>query len=169
MKLIHYIARNGELPGMYVNLTDIASITDVMPRDYQSRRYASFSIETKQSPEPTIVFGEDIGELQRSQSLLLLQWMEYMGVTGTTSDSGVHRAHRIEKGDNHALIDLYQVLYIGALMPLADEKYGFTIILRETGNPINIAFDSEREASRAHVALDNAYGDYLKELNKQGV
>jgi hypothetical protein len=81
----------------------------------------------------------------------------------------LHCSHRIKKGDNHAVIDLYEVLYIGALMELNDNKYGFPIILRSTGQAINISFDHESEASKAHVALDNAYGDYLNQLNEQGV
>ena len=80
-----------------------------------------------------------------------------------------HQRHRIEKGDNHALIDLHEVLYVGAVMELSDNKYGFPIILRSTGQAINVSFDRESEASKAHVALDNAYGDYLNQLNEQGV
>lgn len=81
----------------------------------------------------------------------------------------LHKGHRIVKGDNHAVIDLYEVLYIGACMELSDGKYGFPIILRSTGQPINVSFERESEATKAHVALDNAYGDYLNELNEQGV
>lgn len=169
MKLIHYIARNGEVPGVHVNLADITSIADVMSRDYREYRYASFAITTKSSPEPTVIFGENLVQLQQEQTRQCGVWVAYLGTNSTTSNSNLHHSHRIGKGDNHAIIDLYEILYIGACMALGDGKYGFPIILRSTGQPINVSFDYESEASKAHVALDNAYEDYLNELNKQGV
>lgn len=152
-------------PGKKGQMVNLASLSYVGACHYLRRSTNHFNIVT--AGELISIDGGGNINIEDHRNALIEAWEAYRA--SKDGKSVRHQRHRIEKGDNHAILDLYEVLYIGALMELSDGKYGFPIILRSTGMPINVSFDRESEALKAHVALDNAYGDYLDNLNQQGV
>lgn len=164
MNPIYQIDNQDNGHGTVINLAALQFVGVIHPSTRHSRRYFNVTV----SGNERLVESGGKHDIEVHREHLITAWQEYNNMATSTSTKR-HQHHRIEKGDNHALIDLHEVLYVGAVMELNDNKYGFPIILRSTGLPINVSFDRESEASRAHVALDNAYGDYLDNLNQQGV